>query len=260
MGLRDKWGRVIPGRRSVVALAFLTLLALPAFSQDPAEILRNMEQVMRGDSQQAEMTMKIVRPRYEREVSMRSWAMGTDYSLILITAPSRDRGTAYLMRENDIWNYDPRIDRTTRLPSSMMAQSWMGSDFTNDDLVRDSDILDDYEHELIETEEYNGYESYVIELVPKPDTPIVWGKVKMWISVDGYMQLRIENYDQRDRLANTMELDRIEEISGRKLPTRITVYPAGKDNERTILEYSSIEFDIDLDESFFSQSNLQRLR
>ena len=229
-------------------------------AQTAVEIIERMEAVMRGDSQYAEMTMRVVRPRYEREVSMRSWLKGRNHSLILITSPARDEGTAFLMRGSDIWNYDPRIDRTTRLPSSMMAQSWMGSDFTNDDLVRDSDLVEDFEHELLRTEEYEGFDAYVIEMIPKPDTPIVWGKVKLWIAVDDYMQLRIENYDQRDRLVNTMQLDRIEQFGERKVPTRISVIPADKDDERTVLTYQTIELDIDIDEGFFSRANMQRLR
>lgn len=248
----------------LAALAMLfAIIALPAEkagAQSAAAILERSEEMMRGESQYAEMTMKIERPRYNREVSMRSWLKGRDYSLILITAPARDNGTVFLMRENDIWNYDPRIDRTTRLPSSMMAQSWMGSDFTNDDLVRDSDIIDDFEHQILRTEEYNGYEAYVIELIPKPDTPIVWGKVLIWISKDDYIQLRIENYDQTERLVNTMELSEIEEFGHRKIPTRIVVKPADKENERTVLTYKKIEFDIDVDEAFFSRANMQRVR
>ena len=233
---------------------------LTVSAQDPAEILDNMEYAMRGNSSYAEMTMKIERPRYTREVSMKSWILGRDHSMILITAPSRDEGTAYLMRGSDIWNYDPRIDRTTRMPSSMMAQSWMGSDFTNDDLVRDSDIVEDYDHELLRTEEYEGRQAYVIELIPKPDTPIVWGKVKMWISTENYLQLRVENYDQRDELVNTMKLDQITRFGDREIPARITVIPADKEDERTIMTYQEMDFDIDIDEGFFTQRNMQRVQ
>lgn len=242
------------------ALTLVSLLASQAQARDPAEILDRMEKVMRGNSNYAEMTMKIERPRYEREISMRSWMLGRDYSMIIITAPARDEGTAYLMRGNDIWNYDPRIDRTTRLPSSMMAQSWMGSDFTNDDLVRDSDLIEDYEHELLRTEEYEGRQAYVIEMIPKPDTPIVWGKVKMWIRTKDYIQLRVENYDQRDELVNTMRLDQITEFDGRQLPARMTVEPADEDNKRTILTYKQLEFDVDINEEFFTPRNMQRVR
>jgi len=233
-----------------------------ASASDPnhTEIIRNMEEAMRGERQYAEMTMTIERPRYSREVSMRSWHMGTDHSLIIITAPARDQGAAFLMRGNDIWNYDPRIDRTTRLPSSMMAQSWMGSDFTNDDLVRESDPVEDFEHRLLRTETYNGQQAYVIELIPKPDTPVVWGKVLMWVAAEDYIQLRIENYDQRDHRVTTMEMDEIKSFGNRRVPTRITVTPAGKSNERTILTQHTIDFDVDLDASFFSRANMQRMR
>jgi len=238
----------------------LFLAGSTIIAQDAKEIIERMEQVMTGDSQYAEMTMKVERPRYEREISLRSWLKERDYSLILITAPARDNGTVYLMRENDIWNYDPRIDRVTRLPSSMMSQSWMGSDFTNDDLVRDTDLIEDFEHEIVRTEEYLGRNSYVIELVPKPGRPIVWGKVNMWICADEYIQLRVENFDQRFELVNTMELDEIREFGNRNIPTRITVTPADKENERTILTYHEIEFDIDIDLNFFSRANMQRVR
>ena len=241
---------------------FLSITGVMTLSsaQDPAEIIDRMEQVMRGHSSYSEMTMKIERPRYEREVSMRSWILGRDYSLILITAPARDEGTAYLMREDNIWNFDPNIDRTTRLPSSMMAQSWMGSDFTNDDLVRDSDIVEDYEHKILQTEEYDGRESYVIEMIPKPGTPIVWGKVKIWVCSEDYIQLRMENYDQQNELVNTMKLDRITRFGDREIPARITVIPADKDDERTILTYEKMEFGLDIDERFFTRQNMQRVR
>lgn len=242
------------------AWLFFALFSLPAGAQNPAEIIDRMEQAMRGNSNYAESTMRIERPRYQREVSMRSWMLGRDYSMIIITAPSRDEGTAYLMRENDIWNYDPRIDRTIRLPSSMMAQSWMGSDFTNDDLVRDSDMVEDFEHEILRTEEYEGRQAYVIKMIPKPDTPVVWGKVKMWVCTESYIQLRVENYDQQNELVNIMMLDEIREMGGRKIPARITVKPVGKDNERTILTYDKLEFDVEINRRFFTQENMQRQR
>ena len=237
----------------------LIVLIPMGLTQDAGEILLKMEEVMRGDALYSEMTMTIVRPRYEREVSIRSWLKGRDYSMILITAPSRDRGTAFLMRKNSIWNYDPRIDRTTRMPSSMMAQSWMGSDFTNDDLVRDSDIIDDYEHRVVRTEAYEGRECYVIELIPKPESAIVWGKVKMWVATDTYIQLRMEQYDQRGQLVNELKFDQLTRFGDRELPARITVLPAGKENHKTVLTYHSMDFGIDLRDEFFSQENMQRL-
>ena len=243
-------------------LIVLTLMLHPASTsaQTAAEIIDRMEDVMRGESSVAEMTMTIERPRYTREISMKAWSMGEDFSLILITAPARDQGTTYLKRRNEIWNYVPNIDRTIKMPPSMMSQSWMGSDFTNDDLVRESSTVDDYEHRILREEEYNGRDAWVLELIPKPDTPIVYGKVLMWVDKEHYIQLRVENYDQRDELANTIEFSEIGEMGGRTFPAKMTLTPADKPDHQTIMEYRNLEFDVDLSESFFTQQNMRRVR
>ena len=136
----------------------------------------------------------------------------------------------------------------------------MGSDFTNDDLVRESSTVDDYEHRILREETFNGREAWVLELIPKPDTPIVYGKVLMWVDKEHYIQLKVENYGQRDELANTVEFSEIGEMGGRVFPARITLTPADKPDQRTILEYQSLEFDVDLSESFFTQQNMRRVR
>lgn len=243
----------------IIICSFL-FTALPLYAQSASEIIERMEDVMRGESSYAEMTMTIERPRYTRDVSMRAWAMGEDYSLILITAPARDQGTTFLKRENEIWNYVPNIDRTIKMPPSMMSQSWMGSDFTNDDLVRESSTAEDYEHRILREEQYDGREAWVLELIPKPDTPIVWGKVLMWVDKEHYIQLRVENYDQQDELANTIEFTEIGEMGGRIFPARMTLTPADKPDQRTIMEYENLEFDVNLSESFFTQQNMRRVR
>jgi outer membrane lipoprotein-sorting protein len=240
--------------------ALMLILTSTASSQSAAEIIERMEDLMRGESSYAEMTMTIERPRYTREVSMKSWAMGNDYSLILITGPARDQGTTYLKRRNEIWNYVPTIDRTIKLPPSMLSQSWMGSDFTNDDLVRESSTINDYEHRILREETLGEHDTWVIELIPKPETPIVWGKVLIWVAKDGYMQIRVENYDQRGRLASTIEFDTIRNLGGRRLPTRLVMIPADKPDQHTIITYSSLDFGIDISESFFTQQNMRRVR
>jgi|GEM_PF-108368 outer membrane lipoprotein-sorting protein len=224
------------------------------------EILEQMEDLMRGESSYSEMTMRIVRPRYTREMSIKAWQKGGDSSMILVTAPARDKGTAFLMHDKDIWNYDPRIDRTTRLPSSMMSQSWMGSDFTNDDLVRESDVLEDYTYMVDGEEMIEGELACRLEMIPKPDAPVVWGRVLLWVSAEGGYQLRVENYDQRGELAYTMVLDDIRELGGRTIPTRFTMQPAGKEGEYTEMTYRALQFDVDLEDSFFRRSNMERLQ
>lgn len=260
-----KTARIKPILKSIllglmtVSFSFL-FVSTTLTAQDAGEIIERMEEVMRGESSYAEMTMTIERPRYTRDVSMRAWALGEDYSLILITDPARDRGTTYLKRRNEIWNYVPNIDRTIKMPPSMMSQSWMGSDFTNDDLVRESSTVDDYEHRIVREENYNGRDAWVMELIPKPDTPIVWGKVLIWVDKEHYIQLRVENFDQRDERANTLEFSEIGEMGGRIFPARMTLTPDDNPDQRTIMVYENLEFDVDLNESFFTQQNMRRIR
>jgi outer membrane lipoprotein-sorting protein len=238
----------------------MTLIPLTLSAQSATEIIERMEDVMRGESSLAEMTMTIERPRYTREVGMKAWSKGEEYSLILITAPARDEGTVYLKRENEIWNYVPSIDRTIKMPPSMMSQSWMGSDFTNDDLVRESSTIEDYEHRILREEEIDGREAWVLELIPLPETPIVWGKVLMWIDKAHYIQLRVENYDQQNELANLIEFSEITEMDGRTFPAKLTLTPADEPDQRTLMEYQNLEFNININESFFTQQNMRRVR
>ena len=245
-------------------LLIIIMVVIPKtelLGQNAAEIIERMEERMRGDSNYAEMTMTIERPRYTREVSMRSWSLGNDYSLIQITAPSRDQGTTFLKRHNEIWNFVPNIDRTIKMPPSMMSQSWMGSDFTNDDLVRESSTVEDYEHRILEeNSEIDGRSAWVIELIPKPETPIVWGKVLIWVDKEEFIQLRIENYDQGDVLANHIEFSEIREFDQRLFPAKMVLIPADKPDQRTVMYYDALQFDIDIDDSFFTQQNMRRVR
>jgi outer membrane lipoprotein-sorting protein len=251
-------------RRRPLLLVFQTFLAVLLFipsilsAQSGKEIIERVDQNMRGESSYAEMTMTIERPRYTRDVSMRAWSLGTDYSLIKITEPARDEGTAYLKRDNEIWNYVPNIDRTIKMPPSMMSQSWMGSDFTNDDLVRESSVIEDYEHSILREETYMGRDCWVLELIPKPEAPVVWGKVWVWVDKQEYIELRIENYDQRNELASTIELTDIQVMGGRTLPATMILTPADKPDHKTILEYEEIEFNVDVNTSFFSLQNMRR--
>lgn len=245
-----------------ILLAILTLLAALPFSapaQNATEIVKKADEKMRGESSRAEMTMKIVRPTWERSVSMKAWSMGEDYSLILITAPARDEGSAYLKRENEIWNWLPDINRTIKLPPSMMSQSWMGSDFSNNDLVRESSIVTDYTHTLAGDSTLNSYHCYKIELVPKPDAPVVWSKVTTFISKDEYLQLRTEFYDENQEMIRLMESSEIKEMGGRRIPTRLEMIPLKENGKKTILIYQDIKFDIDISERFFSIQNMKRI-
>lgn len=237
------------------------LLSTLTFSQTALEIIKTADDRARGiTSSQGEMKMTIIRPTWKREVSIKSWSKGKDYSLMLIIAPARDKGAAFLKRENEIWNWQPTIDRAIKLPPSMMMQSWMGSDFTNDDLVRESSVVIDYTHKLLGEEMIEGRNCYKIELTPKPDAPVVWGKVISWISKDDYLQLKTEFYDEDGYLVNTMYGKEVKMIGGRLLPTRLEMIPAEEEGKMTVVEQIDIVFDEPIDESFFSIQNMKRVR
>lgn len=246
---------------TIIGLQLIILCSVAVYSQESAaNIIKKMEDQMRGESSYSEMKMTTVRPRYTREVTMKTWAKGEDYSLILIAAPARDKGTAYLKRGKEIWNYVPNIDRMIKMPPSMMSQSWMGSDFSNDDLVRESSTIEDYKHKILKTETYNGYDCWVLELIPKPESSIVYGKVLMWVSKDLYVQLKIENYDEDNVLVSTLLFDDIKDFGGRKIPAKMEMIPADKKSQKTVLEYLDAKFDIVIEDSFFSQQNLKNVR
>ncbi|MFH5883265.1 outer membrane lipoprotein-sorting protein [Halalkalibaculum sp. DA3122] len=234
-------------------------LALPALAQDATEIVRQADLKMRGESSRAEITMKIIRPNWERSLTIKSWNKGDEYSLMLVTAPARDEGTAYLKRGNEIWNWLPNINRTIKLPPSMMSQSWMGSDFSNNDLVRESSIVTDYSHEIVGDTTISGYDCYNIEMIPKPEAPVVWGKVNVFISKEEYLQLRTEFYDEDNTLMRTMTGSKVEELDGRFIPTYMEMEPTDEPGNKTVLMYNEIEFDIDISESFFSIQNMKRV-
>lgn len=230
------------------------------WSQTALEIVKRSNDKMQGNSNKSEMTMTIVRPDWQRQVTMKGWALGTEYSLILITGPARDKGQAFLKRDQEMWNWQPSIDRVVKLPPSMMLQSWMGSDFTNDDLVKESSVVEDYSHTLKGDTTINGLSCYKVELIPKPDAPVVWGKVLAYIDKKEYNQLLVKYYDEEEELINTLVLSDIRNMDGRMLPTKLEMIPADNPRQKTVIEYQNLEFDIGLRPDFFSMQNMKRVR
>lgn len=224
------------------------------------EIVEKADKKRRGDTSQAEMSITIVRPTWSREMRIKAWSKDTEFSLILITAPARDRGTVFLKRKKEIWNWIPSIDRNIKLPPSMMMQSWMGSDFTNDDLIKESSIVEDYDHKLLQDSVVLGRECYKIALLPKPEAPVVWGKIYSWIDKKDFMELKTELYDEDGYLVNQVLFSDIKMLDGRLLPAKMAYIPAEKKGQKTVIQYHEVDYDIDIDESFFSLQNMKRVR
>jgi outer membrane lipoprotein-sorting protein len=246
--------------KTILILIAASLFSFNTIAQDVAEIIRKADEKFRGESSRGQTTMIIERPNWSREISMKTWSLGNEYSLIYITAPAKEKGQVFLKRDNEMWNWVPTIERMIKIPPSMMMQSWMGSDFTNDDLIRESSLEKDYNHKLLGEETIRGYECYKIELIPKIDAPVVWGKILMWVSKDEFHWLRAEYYDEDENLVNIEILSEIKTMDDREMPTRMEMIPADKEGHKTILIFNEMEFDVDLKESFFSQQNMRRVR
>lgn len=244
--------------------ALLSLLcwsiSFTAVAESAFDIVQKSDQAMRGDSSYTESTMEIIRPDWTRSMTMKSWTKGTDLSLVLVTAPAKDKGSASLKRQREMWNWVPSIERVIKIAPSMLSQSWMGSDFTNDDLINQSSIVVDYQHELKGEDVFDGDKVWVIDAVAKPDAPVVWSKVTLWISKSTYLQRKVEFYDEFDERVNVMTTYDVEELGGRKLATRMEMQPLDKPKNKTVLITHQAQFDFDIDDSFFSQQQMKLLR
>ncbi len=243
----------------VFSLVFVHL-GIAQETMDAKAIVDKSDQKLKGETSRAELKMTIVRPTWKREMMLKTWSKGDDHGLILVTAPARDKGTAFLRRDKEIWNWQPSIDRVIKLPPSMMMQSWMGSDFTNDDLVEQSSMVEDYEHTLLGKEDVAQRSCYKIEMIPKEDAAVVWGKLLIWIDIEEYMQMKVEFYDEDDYLINTMYGKNVKEMDGKLLPSLLEVIPADEEGHKTMVEYLSLKFEVPLKESFFSVQNMKRVR
>jgi len=246
----------------LILVIFCLLVAANADAQtlSATEIVRRADQNRRGNSSHSEVTMTIVRPTWTREIGIKAWSKGTDFSLTLITSPARDRGQTFLKRGKDLWNWQPSINRMIRMSSSVMGQSWMGSDFTNDDMVRESSTVNDYTHQLAGREQVREFDCYKIILTPKEDAAVVWGKLITWICVRDFVEIKTEAYDEDNELVNTMNAYDVRAWGNRRLPARMEIIPAERPNQRTVMTVTKYEFDIAIDDSFFSQQNMQRVQ
>ena len=236
-----------------------TLSATSAGTQDAKDIIARADAKTRGQYLEQEMRMTILRPEWKRTLTMKSWSKGTGYSIVLITAPAKEKGQVFLKRETEMWNWVPSIERLIKVSPSMMTQSWMGSDFTNDDLVKESSIVNDYTHSLLGNDAIDGTSCWKIQLIPKPDAPVVWGKVISWVDKN-YNQRRLEYYDEDGAIINTMYLSNIKLMHDREIPTRMEMVPAGEKSKKTVVEVLSVVYDKPIPDSQFSIQNMKIVR
>ncbi|MFH4572414.1 outer membrane lipoprotein-sorting protein [Vibrio diabolicus] len=236
------------------------LLSSFSYAESAFDIVQTSDQAMRGKSSYSEATMKIVRPDWSRSMTMKSWTKGTELSLVLVTAPAKDKGSASLKRHREMWNWVPSIERVIKIAPSMLSQSWMGSDFTNDDLINQSSIVVDYQHQLLQSETFDGDKVWVVDALAKPDAPVVWSKVRLWISQTSFLQRKVEFYDEFDELVNVLTTYDVKTLGGRDVATRMEMQPIDKPGNKTVLITHEAQFDFDIDDDFFSQQQMKALR
>jgi len=213
-------------KRTTILAAALALLLAATLTGQAAEmtakdIIEKSDDLMRGLSSYSEMTMKVTTPRYERTVKMKAWTQGRDEAFILVLSPAKDAGVTFLKLKREMWNYRPDIENTIKIPPSMMLQSWMGSDFTNDDLSRADSFIVDYTHRIVAEEPYDGVPCWKIELRPKPDAPVIWGKVVSWVSQGDYIGRRTEFYAEDMQLSKVVTADRGSTAAGRRVASHV---------------------------------------
>ena len=244
----------------IAVLAMPVATARPAEAIEAAQLIRHIDRLWRGDTSRATMTMTVKTRRYERTMTLEAWSRGKEDSLVVIRDPIKDRGIATLKVRENIWNYLPKINRVTKVPSSMMSGSWMGSHFTNDDLVKESTFEDDYDSRISFEGQRDGRSIFELTSIPKPDAAVVWGKVVTEIDQKTLAPYRAFYYDEDGALVRTLTFDEDKRVGSRIVPMRLSLQPADKPGESTVITYQSIEFGVPLQASFFSLQSLQRRR
>ncbi|MBI1418168.1 MAG: outer membrane lipoprotein-sorting protein [Limimaricola sp.] len=253
--LPDRLRRALLMLPLAVVLGAGPVLAAP----DATALLRAAFNNWRATSSATTMTMTIHRPDWERHSTMQSWTQGTDKALVRFTDPPGDAGNATLKIGNDTWVFNPKLNQVIKLPASMLAQSWMGSDFSYDDLAKSDDVLTLYTHRIIGTGQSGGHTVYTVEAVPKPGAPVVWGKLTAQVRDDGVF-LGETYFDQGMQPVRTMTVDRLSQMGGRIYPAVLTMRPVSPAGQWTRVETTQASFDISLPAYTFTRSNLQNPR
>jgi hypothetical protein len=230
--------------------------AIPA-PADPAAVVDRIDRLLRGNSSIARVEMAVVTRRWERRMVLSIRSEGSDKALVRVLEPRREAGTATLKVGPDIWNYLPRVDRTIRVPSSMMMASWMGSHFTNDDLVQQSRLARDYDIVTTFAGERDGTGLYEFTLTPRPDAPVVWGRIVLEVRVADLMPLRSRYFGEDGELRRTMVFAEHREMGGRLVPTRMRMTPEDAPDEHTEMRYHEIAFDVPIPAGTFSLASLR---
>lgn len=243
-------GLLLPGSTAVVS-------AEPITEEKINEIIKEIDELYRSESSHSVVEMEIVTPHWQRTLEMEVWTSGQEKTFIRILAPKKERGVATLRIGNEMWNYLPRTNKVIKVPPSMMMSAWMGSDFTNDDLVHEFSLFEDYEYQPAEVADPDSGMIY-INSIPHEDLPIVWGNIVIAAERDSHLPLWQKYFDEKGNLMRVLEYSEIREFDGRRIPAQMAMVPQAKEGHRTVLRYKELEFNVGLDEEeIFSLRNLR---
>jgi outer membrane lipoprotein-sorting protein len=246
-------------RISVLLVSLLLAASATAEDRDATTIVKDAMDHWRGLSSDTVMTMVIHRPDWERTMTMRGWTKGDDRSLVRVLEPKKDRGNGTLTDDNSMWSYSPKVNRVIKIPSSMMGQSWMGSDFSNKDIARADDIVDLYDHSILTSEELDEITIYEIESIPHEDAAVVWGREVLSIRED-HVVVTHKFYDQDGELVKTLTSLEIGEMGGRVIAKRQRMSKVETPDEWTEIQVVSVDYEVELKDSLFTLSNLRNPR
>ncbi len=256
-----------PAGKKSLPFCFLLFLfvgivgSVSAQSEPAREIIRKADEKFNGEkSGYSVMSMTVVRPSWQRTIEFKSWSLEEKHALTLITAPAREKGHSFLKRGTEMWSWNPTISRLIKLPPSMMSQGWMGSDYTNDDILRESSVVNDYTHTLKGEEVIDGYPCYLIIMEAREESDVLWSRQVWWVDKKEYIVLKAELYDEDGFLVRTEKASEVKMMDGRLLPSRIELLPAENPGNKTILEIREMKFNIPVKESFFSQQNMKTVK
>lgn len=253
-------------RKSAVLFLFFlipsTQSLVPVFGEMAAgEIVDRANALLRGDASRGRFSLTVVTPDWERTIDAEGWHQGRDKALILIHGPAKDKGTATLRIKSEMWIWLAKVERVIKIPPSMMHSSWMGSDINYEDIIKADSVFKDYAHKTLEVQPREDHKIYKIEAIPKPQAPVVWGKIVLWCAVyenGEVIPLREEDYSERGELIRLIEMSQVKVMGGRRVPARMEVRPLKKPGQKTVVRYRALEFDVSFPENFFSLTRLQK--
>lgn len=247
--------------KGTVSLFCIILIASGAAAAEPdaTEIVGRALDQMRGKTSESVSSMIIHRPDWERKMTIKGYTEGREKSIFWILSPAKDAGNGTLKVGTDMWTYNPKINRVIKLPPSMMSQSWMGSDFSNNDLARSDTVVEDYEHHIVKEKTVDGKKVYVIESPAKPTAPVIWGKLGLEIREDGILLSEVF-YDQDGAPVKRLETLEIDTRDNRLIPVRMKMTRADEPEKYTLLIYEEVDFDVDLPPNLFTRAALKNPR